>query len=38
MSALVWFTISSFHIFSDFVTPLRLTYASHASLTTIQSH
>ncbi len=36
MSALVWFSISSFHIFNDFVTPLRLTYSIHASSSTSQ--
>jgi len=31
MSALMWFPLSSFHRFSDFVTPLRLTHAIRAS-------
>ncbi len=31
MSALMWFTVGSFQIFSDFVTPLRLTHSIHAS-------
>jgi hypothetical protein len=36
MSALMWFTVSSFHIFSNFVTPLRLTYTIHASSATVR--
>jgi hypothetical protein len=28
MSTLMWLTVGSFQIFSDFVTPLRLTYAA----------
>ena len=35
MSALVWFTVSSFHISSEFVAPLRLTHALHASSTSV---
>jgi hypothetical protein len=35
MSALIWITVSSFHIFSDFVTPLRLTHTIHASWASI---
>lgn len=37
MSALMWFTVSSFHLFADFVTPLRLTYAIHASLRSVRT-
>ena len=36
MSALMWLAVSSFHCFSNFVTPLRLTYTIHASWASIQ--
>lgn len=35
MSAFMRFTVSSFHILSEFVAPLRLTYALHASSTSV---
>jgi hypothetical protein len=34
MSALLWFTVGSFHVFGNFVTPLRLISAIRASWVT----